>query len=211
MATNNAAIKLNFINESNDANNSCVVIFQKNVASTFDELAIAWKVIKNCGTGWHHQFVFPVEFQVSATDSWGNSTVQPVDAFNGQLFTVAQMGSGDQLIYAGPATSQKEVQIRNDLNKGSINANMFKGGRLLAAKTGISPGQKAVFEFKPTLWIGVVSQVEEGEIINSAILSDINTELGLTGIASADIVMTGGGIGANARRFEFTLKNVHYA
>lgn len=38
-------VQLNFVNQSNDANNSQIVIFQKNVASDF-ELAVAWRVIK---------------------------------------------------------------------------------------------------------------------------------------------------------------------
>jgi hypothetical protein len=211
MANNSSAIKLNFINESNDGNNSSVVIFQKNVATNFDEVAVAWKVIKNCGTGWQHPFTFPMTFRVSASDSWGNAIINPIDADNGQLFSVVRAGSGDQLSYYGPAASRKEVQLRNDLPLGSINANIYKEGRLLATKTGVSPGQKAVFEFKPTIWIGVASQIEEGAVINTAIISDVNTELGLLGVASADIVMSGGGSGPSARRFEFTLSNVRYA
>lgn len=58
---------------------------------------------------------------------------------------------------------------------------------------------------------GVVSQVEEGAIINSAIMSDVNTEIGLLGIASADIVMRGGGTVPNAGYFTFSLANVVYA
>jgi hypothetical protein len=205
-----ADIKLNFINESNDQNNSNVVIFQRNVATNFDEIAVAWKVIKNCGTGWQHPFTFPMNFQVGASDSWGNQIVTPIDAQNGDMYSVLRLGSGDQLAYFGPGGSRKEVQVRNDLMKGSICAEIYKEGRLLATKTGISPGQKAVFEFKPTLWIGVISQVEEGQVINSAIISDVNTELGLLGIASADIVMRGGGTGPNASHFTFSLANVVY-
>ena len=44
--------------------------------------------------------------------------------------------------------------------------------------------------------------------MNSAIISNINTELSLLGIASADIVMTGGGPGPNSTPFQFTLENV---
>ena len=204
------AIKLNFINESNDKNNSEVVIFQKNLSTDFDEIAVAWKVIKNCGTGWHHGFDFPMEFDVSASDSWGNSLVTPLGAENGQMFAVQRGNSGDELNMIGAGASRKEVQVRNDLPKGSVNAEIFKNGKLLSAKTGISPGQKAVFEFKPTIWIGVVSQVVEGQIMNSAIISDINTELGLLGVASADIVMAGGGVGPNASRFTFELDNISY-
>ena len=59
-------------NCSNDANNSNIVIFQKNVATDFDELVIAWKVIRNCGQGDNHPFKFPMTISVSASDSYGN-------------------------------------------------------------------------------------------------------------------------------------------
>ncbi|MCU0289211.1 MAG: hypothetical protein MUF15_22800 [Acidobacteria bacterium] len=203
-------IKLNFINRSNDRNKSSVVIFQKNVATNFDELAIAWTVIKNCGTDWNHPFTYPMEMKISASDSWTNFSPQQV-CNNGQLFHVINDGSGDVLKYAEPAPSAKEVQLRNDLVRGAIDASIFKDGKLLALKTTIAPGQKAVFEFKPTIWIGVVSQIEQGQVMDSAILSDINTELSLLGVASADIVMTGGGPGANSIQFEFALENVCYA
>ncbi len=45
--------------------------------------------------------------------------------------------------------------------------------------------------------------------MNSAIVSEINTELSLLGIASADIIMTGGGAaGQGAQPFVFNLENI---
>jgi hypothetical protein len=200
-------IQLNFINSSNDANNSEVVIFQKNVATDFDELAVAWQVIQYCGQGENHPFVFPMDVTVSAGDSYGNFTPQ-LPAQNGQLFTMQLTPSGDTLRCTGQATSMHEVQVLNGLERGAISANIFKAGKLLATKTSIAPQQKAVFQFKPTIWIGVASQVEQGQVMNSAILSNINTEISLLGIASADIVMTGGGPGADSTPFQFTLQNI---
>ncbi len=204
-------IKLTFINESNDQNNSEIVFFQKNVGTNFDELSVAWKVIKNCATGWHHDFIYPMEMKISANDSWGNEIIYPTVANNGQLFHVYKGQSGNQMEYASPGTSRSEVQLRNELTNGSIDARIYKSGKLLAIKSGVSPAQKAVFQFKPTLWVGVVSQIEEGEVMNSAVMSDINTELSLLGVASADIVMSGGGTGTGATKFQFALENVVYA
>jgi hypothetical protein len=201
------AIKLNFINQSNDLNNSQIVIFQKNVATDFDELAVAWKVIQYCGQGDNHPFIFPMGLSVGASDSYGNYTPQ-LKARNGEMFKMALTASGDQLVAAGAGTSPKEVQVLNALPKGAINASCYKDGRLLATKTSVAPQQKAVFQFKPTIWIGVVSQVEEGEVMNSAIISSVNTEISLLGIANADIVMTGGGPGPNSQPFAFNLDNV---
>ena len=46
-----STIQLNLINNSNDTNNSQIVIFQKNVATSFNEIAVAWQVIQDCGQG----------------------------------------------------------------------------------------------------------------------------------------------------------------
>ncbi|MDR6408163.1 hypothetical protein [Paraburkholderia terricola] len=200
-------IQLNFINLSNDVNNSQVVIFQKNVSTDFDELAIAWKVISNCGRGDNHPFVFPMQTTLTASDANGNYMPRR-PAQNGQMFSVTRAASGNVLGVAGAASSSREIQLRNDLRSGAITAGVFKDNRLLAHKTGIVPGQKAVFEFKPTLWIGTASQIEQGTVMNSAVLSDINTELSLLGIARCDIVMTGGGGGTTAVPYQFRLANV---
>ena len=203
-------IQLNFINNSNDTNNSSVVIFQKNVASDFDELAVAWQVIQNCGQSDNHPFVYPMTMHVAAGDSWGNYTPQMV-AQSGQMFQMTKTASGDVLSVAGMGTSPMEVQVLNALPQGSISANIYKAGRLLATKTSLAPQQKAVFQFHPTLWIGIVSEVSQGDVLNSAILSNVNTELSLLGIASADIVMTGGGPGQESTPFQFTLQNIRMA
>lgn len=204
-------IKLNFINRSNDSNNSEIVIFQKNVSENADELAIAWKVIQNCGQGSHHPFNFPLQVEVSASDSWGNFTPQ-LPADEGQAFEMVKNKSGDVLqIAATPASSENEIEVRNQLTTGSISAYCSRDGSICAMKSDISPFQKAVFSFAPTIWIGVASQVEEGQILNSAIISNINTEISLMGIAEADIVMTGGGPGSSSTPYRFTLENVVYA
>ncbi len=203
-------IKLNLINDSNDVNNSEIVIFAKNAATDVQETAVAWQVIKNCGRGDHHPFVYPMTTQVGASDSWGNFTPL-LNAANGQQFSMVLDTSGDVLKLSGSASSPHEIEVLNALRQGAINAGIYKSGKLYAQETNVAPGQKAVFQFKPTLWIGVVSQAEEGEVMNSAILSSVNTELSLLGVASADIVMTGGGAGPSATPFEFTLANVEFA
>ena len=203
------SIKLNLVNQSNDRNNSQVVIFQKNVAPNADETAVAWLVINNLGTGNYHPFVYPLGMEISASDSYGNFTPHlPADP--GQQFQMIRDSSGDVLQYKGDATSSEEVQVLNSLNQGAINASVFKDGKLLAVKTSIAPEQMASFKFKPSLYIGVVSQVQQGKVMDSAIVSSINTELSLLGVASASIIMTGGGPGRTSEPFRFRLTDVRF-
>lgn len=146
-----------------------------------------------------------MNFYVGSQDSWGNVTNLQLGQ-NGQRWNVVRSTSGDILtLDSNPASSMTEVEVKNCLVQGAVNAQIYKDGKLLASKTGISPQQKAVFEFKPTIWVGVVSEVEEGDIMNSAILSDINTEISLLGITRANLIMTGGGVGSTATPFKFTL------
>ncbi|AZJ36354.1 hypothetical protein [Tenacibaculum singaporense] len=199
-------IKLNFINRSNDANNSDVVIFQKNVASNFDEHHIAWKVIKNPSHKESHPIHYSTNFQVAASDSYGNFTPH-LSAYDGSSFEMVEKASGYTLQPSQYfATNIDEVEIQNNLELGSININCYKDGKLLATKRNIAPGQKAVFKFNPKIYIGVTSGIEEGQILNPAIISKINTEINLFEVQSADIVMTGGG----SEPFNFSLENVTY-
>ncbi|WP_448701309.1 hypothetical protein ACFGVR_04010 [Mucilaginibacter sp. AW1-3] len=199
-------IKLKLINRSNNSDPS-VVIFQKNTATYSDEPAIAWNVFKNLPQGSNHPFVFPMSIQAAASDSWGNYTPQ-LNVGIGQLYHVTQSQSGTTLGPAGAATSSKEFQLLNDLKNGAINAHIYKNGYLLAIKTSMAPGQIAVFSFNPTIWIGVSYQVVQGQVMDSTTISNINTELSLSGIASADIVITGGGPGVSSLPYTFSLENV---
>ncbi len=205
----NDVIKLNLINLSKDVNNSEYVIFQKNVAEDFEEIAVAWRVVQNLGVQDNHPFNYPLQFKVSAGDAYGNYTPQ-FDTGDGEGWDLVRSNSGDVLQKsATPASSLTEVEVRNALKVGAISANIYRDGKLLATKTNVSPGQKAAFEFKPRIFIGAVSQVVEGEVMNSAILQTINTEIDLLGVFSADIVITGGGGGKGATPFNFQLTKIN--
>ena len=199
-------IKLNFVDFSNDPSNSDIVIIQKNQAPGFDTLAVAWRVIRNCGRGNHHPFQFPLSLEVNAEDQWGNHNPR-LKAAPGALFAMKLNPSGHELVTAGTAGNPEEVQVRNDLERGAVTVNLYRDGRLVATKDDVAPGQLAAFKLKPIIYIGVASQVEEGANLNSAVISAINTEISLEGIIQADIVMTGGGAGPDAKPFEFRLEN----
>lgn len=204
-------IQLNFINRSNSASNNHVVIFQKNLVAPFSELPVVWRSIPNCAIGDNYPFVFPVDIRMDISDAWGNFTPR-LRAYPGQLFEVTNGPNGYVLTLSSTsASSPNEYQILNALPQGTVNAYCYRDGRACALIGEISPGQKAIFEFKPTIWIGFVSGVYEGEAINSAILSEINTEISLLGIERADIVLTGGGTGPTATPFAFSLENISWS
>jgi hypothetical protein len=205
-------IHLRFVNRSNDRGNSEVVLFQRNVIPDFDELAIAWKVIRFCGRDGLHPFVYSSEIEIALGDEHGNYSPR-MSAQHGERFVIGTHPTGRARLVAEPAPASgadggPDIQVVNRMPRGAVNVNAFSAGKLIAAKWAVAPAQKAVFRFTPVLWIGVASQIEEGRALSSAVLSSDNTMLPLAGIAAADIVMTGGGSGADAQPFAFALENV---
>lgn len=202
-------IQLNLVNHSNSSGHEEIVIFQKNEASNISNYDTAWLVIKNLSHGDYHPFEFPVLSEVRISTPNEKHLTPLVPATKGEAFKLEQTATGEELLKI-PASSKQanQIEIENSLPQGSVNANIFKNGKLLAVQPNVQPGETATFQFKPALWISVGSGIEEGQAIDSAIISEINTEISLTDISSADIVMTGGGTGVDARPFEFRLENV---
>ncbi len=201
-------VKLTFINRTESPVNRDFVFFQKNLAAVFDDLAVVWKVIADCGFDDRHPFSFPLAMGIGAQDSWGNPIgLGQLPAKCGELFRVLERPSGSVIELVGPASSPTQMQLRSDFTRGAVNAQIFRDGRRLAVNN-LVPGQTAAFEFRPSLWVGAVTEMREGDLINSAILSTIDTELSLEGIASADIVATGGGRGREWQPIRFDLENV---
>jgi hypothetical protein len=203
------SLKLTLINDSSNTNNSTVLIFQQNVIASLGEYAVAWQVIQNLGRGWSNSFEYDFDLEIGAKDSYGNTS--PLNrATPGQLFSVYSAPSGDQIKANGSVPNKtSEIWIQNDLGTGAIDTCIYRSGKLLATKTGIVPGQASAFQFNPSIYIGVVSQwnVKPGQVLNSAIMSAVNTEIPLDGLTGqASIIMSGGGPGRDSTPFTFKLQ-----
>ncbi len=204
------SIELRFINMSNDRNNSDILIFQKNEIPGLNELPLAWKVIRNCGRGWSHTIRYTLGTTVAVSDAFGNHSPQ-LPAESGDAFEVYRDASGNQLREVGQSNAPQAIKISNQLLSGNTNAFVYRGGSVVVSKKNIAPGQVALFMFKPIIFIGVGSNLVAGETVRKGIVSQVNTEISLLGIRSADIVMTGGGAGVQAVPYSFSLQNVQMA
>lgn len=179
---------------------------QRNEAESFDEQAVVWRVFEHLGMGESRRFAFPLDVQIAADDAWGNVTPQHV-ATPGQRWERVSDPSGAVLQLSGaPAASAGEIELENRLATGSISARIYRDGKLLALRTDVMPYERAVFRFSPRIYIGAVSQVQEGEVMDAAFLKAINTEINLQGVRRADLVMTGDG-GPDGTQFQFNLEN----
>lgn len=197
-------IKLDFYNRCSKPCAPSVLICQRGAGQ---ELALAWRIIRNCAPGWHHPFTFSTSPRIDISDADGNH-VPALAADNGMVFALTPLGLGRRFAPAGSGRSD-EIVVCNEMAYGAIDANLYSNGALLACKSQIAPGMKAVFRFQPTLWIGLSSGQCAGQRVDRTALREPGLDLSLEGVASASVVLTddldGGG---DAMPYRFTLENV---
>lgn len=200
-------IELNFINRSKDTSNEQVVIFQRNLSDIGDNKVVAWHVIPSFDYGREHPFTIPMELQVDASDAEGHHTAR-FSAMPGQAFDMVKEAEGYVLKRSTHAAGNPgEVEIRNKLERGPINANVYRGNRLLGTKSDLPPGQKAVFQFTKSIHIGCSSEAAEGDLLDLKRLAENTCEINMLEISSADIVMTGGGPSQPPQPIAFHIEN----
>lgn len=182
-------IEITFVNNSQDMNNSSVVIFQKNVATDFNELAIAWKVIKNCGRNWSHKFSYPMSYDISIS----NTTQQLLAEYNATYKAVDENGRTLLTKNNRVGGNEKNYILENDLPFEIVDADVYKDGKLIAKVPHVAPQQKAVIEIPETLlYIATVNfNIDEGDILPADFVTSKNhTALNLEGYKNAVIEHT---------------------
>jgi hypothetical protein len=202
-----AKTKLNLINQTRDHHPLKIAIFQKNIADIKQERPIAWRVIENFTRGTNTSFYYSSDVNLAIKDGWNQPITQSISASYGQSYSVSQDSYGSLLQRRGASRNNQEIEVRNNLRKESIVTEVYKEGKVLAKRAGVSPQKKANFRFRPSIWLGVVPRMKEGEVISVNMLGEFKSEVYLRGVLSADIVLKGDQYSG----YQFELENIVFS
>ena len=187
--------QITYINKSINRDVPKIFIFASNAIPSFDTLkeGVAWRVIPDIGRASSSSFVFPIETSVSATWQDGQNKTKELSSTIGKRYTVAKNDTGIVLETNGNASDTNSVEVTNDINvPNGVSAQLYKEGKLMMEKKIVGFGQKTTFVLKPTLYWGVASEVQEGQPLNSAVLtSDQFFPQNLEGVSKATVSLNG--------------------
>ncbi|KZN48716.1 hypothetical protein [Pseudoalteromonas luteoviolacea] len=188
-------IEITYINKSMNKDLPKIFVFTKNETPTFDALkeGVAWRVIPDIGRASSSTFVFPVDTSVGATWQSGQNKTQKLESIIGKRYTVSKDDTGVVLAANGSASDTKSIDVNNDVNvPNGISAQLYKDGKLMMEKKIVGFGQKATFVLKPKLYWGVASEIEESQLLSSAVLNtDSFFEQDLEGVSRATVSLNG--------------------
>ena len=182
-------------------------MFQKNDIPAGRDTVLAWKVIENCGYGSCHPFEYSESIEIAAGDGYGNYS-RKLPAAEGRHFAAMPAPVGRTFTARGRGPRADSISVENGLPRGAVSFNAIRSSRLLWKTPPMAPRQTALFRFEPALWVTLAAEAREGESLSASAVASASAVLGLGGVRSADIMMTGGGQGPNSAPIDFTLENV---
>lgn len=188
-------IEITYINKSMNKDLPTIFVFTKNETPTFDALkeGVAWRVIPNIGRASSSSFIYPISTEVGARWHDGQNKTETLPSTIGKRYTVNKNDTGVVLVANGDASDSKSIEINNNINVlNGISAQLYKDGKLMMVKNIVGFDQKATFVLKPKLYWGVASEIQESQLLNSAVLNtDTFFEQNLEGVSKATISLNG--------------------
>lgn len=188
-------IKITYTNKSMNKDLPTVFVFTKNETPTFDVLkeGVAWRTIPDIGRGSSSSFVFPIVTEVGATWNGDMNKTQILESNIGKRYTVSQNDTGIVLAENGNASDTKFIDVNNNASiQDGVSASLYKDNKLMLSKKNVGYGQKATFVLKPKLYWGIASEIQESQLINSAVLdTDSFFEHDLEGVTEVNISLNG--------------------
>lgn len=188
-------VQINYINRSVNNDLPTIFVFTKNMIPTFDVLkeGVAWKTIPLVGKGSSCQFTFPIITEVRAAWNGGCCKTKEIDSSIGARYTVSEDSTGIILEKTGSASQATAIEVANSVHvPGGVKAQLYKNGTLLMEKHIVGFEQKATFVLHPKLYWGIASEIQDGQLISSAVLNtDHFFEQDIEGVRSADVVLYG--------------------
>jgi len=187
-------IKITYINNTMNPDKPTIFLFAKNPVPKFDVLkhGVAWRVLAKIGKGSYSEFVYPKTTTVRARWGDGHKTGM-LEAEIGKKYTVIENNTGIVIIPNGNAAHPHAIELSSKIKvDGGIRAQLCKDGKVLLEKRTVAYDQKATFILEPKLYWGIAAEIQEGQLIGSAILnSDRFFELDIHGVTHATVTMTG--------------------
>ncbi len=184
---------ITFVNNSDDPAPT-VFVFAVNAIPGFDALrdAIVWRVMPDIGRGSSHVFTVLPMCTVQATWGGGNKTM-PLAAEVGVRYAVVEDDTGIVLIADGNASQPNAIDVVSQVQvAGGLNVHLLNDSMLFLQERVTAYGQKATFVLESTLYWGIASDIQEGQILESAVSDTADFfEQDLDGVFGATVTLTG--------------------
>ncbi|KAF0249390.1 MAG: hypothetical protein FD167_1214 [bacterium] len=202
--------QLKVINLSDSPRPQSIIFFQKNCANTNkDNSIIAWQVINQLSYDHYCEIDFSNKLFASVSDYYGNHKPQ-IKLQPGHLYKITRETNQTSFVESGLGSHPLEIQVENTLNQGSYNVNIFRSNKLLSRYSSLIPQERAFFQFKYIIWVGILPRVKEGDtlLISDIEMKTIFQQFYLIGVKKAELILVGGGIGPESTPFKFHLTNI---
>lgn len=188
---------LRIINQSKDQESGNFVMMQKNLLDDQASQPTFWHTYVELAPGAD----FPLQFdhQVELTGIDGkNYACRRLKGLKGKQVSYINDKGTKKLIVTGKAENPNRIEFINGMKEETVKAGIYRSGKRLSLIKDIRPREVVAFEFDSKILIGHIPEWKGYPKIPYNLpgkvgTENIQTELDMEGIFSADIVIRGGG------------------
>lgn len=195
--------RINFQNQSQFPGPVSLAFFDAPENYDRKTLLLPWHRILHCPLGHSHPFVYSFSLHAQLTDPAEKRT-RPFLLKPGWLYSIRHERGYDKLELLEPV-AHNEIVLRNDLWKGSRGILLSRSGNPAAFRPALVPGDYCSFRVSSTL---VTRRIAGTGLTGALPKNENHIRLALEGIHAANLVLTGGGTGEQARACSFTLEKI---
>ncbi len=195
--------EISFVNKSLSASPVDAVFFEP--AHFFDAQTrrVPWLFIQQCPYGFSHPFEYDFSMTMQLRDDCGNFS-PPVKVIRGYRYNIVSVNGREMLVKEGQE-DKRAIEVFNNLTEGSPEIVLSRGGKTTAIRSNLVPGEFFSFSIPDELIARKVSGYEQAKRLQQLETDGYSTVLTMQGIKQAELVLTGGGTGTNAKKYAFNL------
>lgn len=181
-----------YVNKSNNQSSPEILVFMEPISADLKAYSTAWQVIKNIGYNCWHGFTYTLDTKVAVTWDHGKSGTFPTMVENGKKYTFSKGPTGYTLENSGSIEANNEFDVINKAQEpNGVSVVAYKDNSPIATKAVVARNSKAEFVIHPKIYLGVSSEYEVGEVIDSEVISEDFTMINLEGLKSVTVELHG--------------------
>lgn len=184
-------VALQYQNLSDNTSSDILVYMQNTKADLTALPPMAWQVIKHIGYRGFHNFAYTVDTQVKVTWDGDAGGILPTEVLEGGQYAVNLVDTDYEFQQVG-VTLPNEIDVTNNIHTpNGIAVTLLKDGRAIMTQPGVAYGEQAEFGLHPKIYVSLVSNVQEGDTLTTAVMSQQFTPISLEGLKSCTFALYG--------------------
>jgi hypothetical protein len=190
-----------FINKSMSSSPVDAILFEPAVFFDSSTQRLPLLYIEHCPHDFSHPFIYDHLMSIQLRDAYGNFST-PLEVKNGYQYIIEDV-KGITRLTAKKSVEPSSIEVFNSLPQGAPDIILSRGKKNTAIRSGLAPGEFFMFNIPDKFLARKISSAKQAARLQQMETDGYSTIIRTKDISRGELVLTGGGTGLTAKKYEF--------